>query len=84
MVAKSTFLYWSLIKNHCFQDGNKRVALASVISFWFGNDVDPDRISDFVRDQGASLTENIAGGKVEREELHQIIAKVLDEPSAMQ
>ncbi|WP_338398804.1 Fic family protein [Persicobacter psychrovividus] len=77
-------MYWSLIKNHCFQDGNKRVALASVISFWFGNDVDPDRISDFVRDQGASLTENIAGGKVEREELHQIIAKVLDEPSAMQ
>lgn len=35
---KAAVLYFSLVKNHCFQNGNKRIATASLLVFLWIND----------------------------------------------
>ncbi|MBI5221381.1 MAG: type II toxin-antitoxin system death-on-curing family toxin [Candidatus Magasanikbacteria bacterium] len=38
LVQKASILYFSLVKNHCFQNGNKRIATASLLVFLWIND----------------------------------------------
>jgi death-on-curing protein len=37
LVAKASILFYLMIKNHPFQNGNKRIAIATVLTFLFSN-----------------------------------------------
>lgn len=37
LVAKASILFYLMIKNHPFQNGNKRIAITTVLTFLFGN-----------------------------------------------
>lgn len=62
---KAAYLLYSLIKNHCFPDGNKRIAFNSCEIFLYinGYELDTERIdfTEFVQDIAASKhnTKNI-------------------------
>ena len=51
LIKKAAILFYLLIKDHPFQNGNKRVAITSLFSFLFVNDkwlkVDPPRLYSF-------------------------------------
>ena len=38
LVAKASILFYLLIKNHPFQNGNKRIAITTLLTFLFDND----------------------------------------------
>ncbi|WP_053405021.1 type II toxin-antitoxin system death-on-curing family toxin [Persicobacter sp. CCB-QB2] len=75
--SKSVHLYWSLIKNHCFEDGNKRIALRAVTFFWLKNGIEYDVANSFIKQHGISLTEGIAAGKFEKNQVFSIIQDFL-------
>jgi death-on-curing protein len=37
LVAKASILFYLLIKNHPFQNGNKRIAITTLLTFLYGN-----------------------------------------------
>jgi len=37
LVAKASILFYLMIKNHPFQNGNKRIAITTLLTFLFGN-----------------------------------------------
>jgi death-on-curing protein len=37
LVAKAAILFYLMIKNHPFQNGNKRIAITTLLTFLFGN-----------------------------------------------
>ena len=37
IVAKASILFYLMIKNHPFQNGNKRIAITTLLAFLFGN-----------------------------------------------
>ena len=37
LVAKASILFYLMIKNHPFQNGNKRIAITTVLAFLYGN-----------------------------------------------
>ena len=37
LVAKASILFYLMIKNHPFQNGNKRIAITTLLAFLFGN-----------------------------------------------
>lgn len=37
LVTKAAILFYLMIKNHPFQNGNKRIAITTVLTFLFGN-----------------------------------------------
>lgn len=61
LVKKAAILYYLLIKNHPFQNGNKRIAITSLFSFLFINDkwlrVMPERLYSFTVFVASSLAE---------------------------
>lgn len=74
---KLTYLFFSLNKYHCFQDGNKRIALAASMAFLLFNGY------IFVMGRFIMEMENIsihvASGKVSRELLSKIIKSLIYE-----
>ncbi len=38
MIGKASILFYLMIKNHPFQNGNKRIAITTLLTFLFGND----------------------------------------------
>ena len=38
LVGKASILFYLMIKNHPFQNGNKRIAITTLLTFLFGND----------------------------------------------
>ena len=53
LVSKASILFYLMIKNHPFQNGNKRVALTTLVTFLYANDkmlmVDDDRMYRFTK-----------------------------------
>ena len=37
LVAKASILFYLMIKNHPFQNGNKRIAITTLLTFLYGN-----------------------------------------------
>ena len=37
LIAKASILFYLMIKNHPFQNGNKRIAVTTLLTFLFGN-----------------------------------------------
>ncbi len=63
LVSKAAILYYTIVKNHPFKNGNKRIATASLLIFLFINDfwLEGDRKS--VEDYLVNLAQNVANTK---------------------
>lgn len=75
--AKLTYLFFSLNKYHCFQDGNKRIALAACIHFLNINGY-LFILNRFIREM-ENVTIHVAAGKIDRDLLKDIIASIIYE-----
>ncbi len=51
LIPKASILFYLMIKNHPFQNGNKRIAMATLLFFLYKNkkwiNIDPIRLYDF-------------------------------------
>lgn len=74
---KVTHLFYSLNKNHCFTDGNKRISLAACIAFLTYNGY------LFIMSRFTQEMENysihVASGAIDKELLHRIITSIIYE-----
>lgn len=73
---KLTHLFWSVCKFHCFQDGNKRLALTLCTQFLLMNGymfIASDFISKF-----ENISFHVASGAIDKELLHEILESALN------
>lgn len=74
---KVTYLFFSLNKYHCFQDGNKRIALATAVQFLNINGY-LYVLGRFISEM-ENITIHVAAGKIDRELLEEIITSIIYE-----
>lgn len=74
---KLTHLFWSLNKNHIFQDGNKRIAVTISAMFLLKNG--HLKISTKFLREMESISYHVAAGNIGKELLHRIITSFLYE-----
>jgi death-on-curing family protein len=81
-VGKGAILFYLMIKNHPFQNGNKRVAVMTLLYFLFENgwwiDVDNDVLYDFANEVAQSPSRN---SRIEVRKIRNFIRKHLTRPS---
>lgn len=74
---KTTHLFYSLNKNHCFTDGNKRISLAASIAFLTYNGylfIMPRFINEM-----ENFSIHVASGAINKQLLHKIIESIIYE-----
>jgi death-on-curing protein len=74
---KLTHLFFSINKNHCFNDGNKRASIALTAYFLEINNCS-FIISRFI-EQMENITVDVADNRIDKELLHEIISSILYE-----
>jgi death-on-curing protein len=74
---KLTHLFWVANKSHCFQDGNKRIAISICGMFLLMNGLMSIAGTFFHRMESISL--HVAAGNIDKELLHEIITSILYE-----
>ena len=74
---KLTHLFWVANKGHCFQDGNKRVAISIGGMFLLMNGLMRIAGNFFFRMEAISL--HVAAGNIDKELLHEIITSIVYE-----
>lgn len=74
---KVTYLFFSLNKYHCFQDGNKRIALSACIQFLNYNGY-LYMLNRFIREM-ENISIHVAAGKIDRELLRDIVESLIYE-----
>lgn len=74
---KLTHLMYSLIKFHCFNDGNKRTAISCTIAFMNINGISKETCSIFFI-MGEYLAVLVAENKISKETLAYIISQTLE------
>lgn len=73
---KLTHLFWSVCKFHCFQDGNKRLALTLSTQFLLMNGY-MFIASNFIR-KFENISYHVASGAINKELLHEILEAELN------
>lgn len=73
---KLTHLVWSINKNHCFSDGNKRLSITLAVQFLTINGY-IFFVPRFMRDM-ENISYHLAAGRIEKELLQRIIKSFLD------
>ena len=74
---KLTHLFWVANKSHCFQDGNKRIAITICGMFLLMNGLLFIAKDFFFRMESISL--HVSAGNIDKELLHEIITSILYE-----
>ena len=74
---KLTHLFWVTNKSHCFQDGNKRLAISICGMFLIMNVLMRIVVTFFYRMESIIL--HVAAGNIYKELLHEIIVSILYE-----
>jgi death-on-curing protein len=74
---KTSYLFFSLNKYHCFQDGNKRIALAASIQFLNLNGY-LFILNRFIREM-ENISVHVAAGKINKDLLEEIILSIIYE-----
>lgn len=74
---KITHLIFSLVKFHCFNDGNKRGAIGVGGAFLIINDYPPEKIKFFMR-SCEILVVDVAEGLIDKAELRKIFEIILE------
>lgn len=76
-IDKLTHLFWGSCKFHCFEDGNKRIALSLCTQFLLLNGY------VFIANEFMKTMENIsyhvAAGKIDKDLLHEIIDSIFND-----
>ncbi len=72
---KLTHLFFSINKNHCFQDGNKRASIALSAYFLEINNCS-FIITRFI-EQMENIAVDVANNKIDKDLLHEIISSIL-------
>ena len=75
--GKLTHLFFSACNFHCFQDGNKRIAIALGAKFLINNGY-VFVASRFIREM-ENISYHVAGGKIEKDLLYEIICAVIND-----
>lgn len=73
---KLVHLVWSVNRNHCFSDGNKRLSITLGVQFLSMNGY-LYCIGRFLRDM-ENISYHLAAGRIDKELLHDIIHSILD------
>lgn len=76
-IKKLTHLFFSLNKFHCFEDGNKRIAISAGALFLNLNGY-LFRISDFITEM-ENISYHVAAGKIDKELLEEIITAIIND-----
>ena len=76
-IKKLTHLFFSLNKFHCFEDGNKRIAISAGALFLNLNGY-VFRISDFITEM-ENISYHVAAGKIDKEFLEEIITALIND-----
>lgn len=74
---KLTHLFWVANKSHCFQDGNKRIAISICGMFLIMNGL--MRIVEMFFHRMESISLHVAADNINKELLHEIISSILYE-----
>lgn len=74
---KLTHLFWVANKSHCFQDGNKRIAISICGMFLLMNGLMSIAATFFYRMESISL--HVAAGNIDKELLYEVITSILYE-----
>lgn len=74
---KLTHLFWSLNKNHIFQDGNKRIAITVSMMFLLKNGY--MQISNRFSREMEAISYQVAAGNIDKILLHKLITSFLYE-----
>ncbi len=74
---KLTHLFFSACKFHCFQDGNKRIAIALGAQFLINNGY-VFIAKKFIHEM-ENISYHVAGGKIDKKLLHEIICAVIND-----
>ena len=77
MLDKITHLFFCANKFHCFQDGNKRIAITLSAQFLLFNGY-MYCVSDFMREM-ENISYHLAAGKIDKEFLRDLIEAVINE-----
>lgn len=72
---KMTHLFFGACKFHCFQDGNKRIAISLCAQFLLLNGY-VFLAADFIRKM-ENISYHVASGSIDKELLHEIISSVI-------
>lgn len=75
-VDKLTHLFFCACKFHCFQDGNKRIAITLSAQFLLLNGYMAVAKEFFANMENISY--HVAAGKIDKELLHRILSAILD------
>ena len=75
--TKLTHLFYSACNFHCFQDGNKRIAIALGAKFLLNNGY-VFLASKFISEM-ENISYHVAAGKIDKELLHEIICAVIND-----
>ncbi|MGJ1406338.1 type II toxin-antitoxin system death-on-curing family toxin [Sphingobacterium siyangense] len=76
-IDKACHLFYSINKNHCFQDGNKRASIALTAYFLEINGLDY-KVGQFMV-QMENIAVHVADNKIDRDLLHEIIDSIVYE-----
>jgi death-on-curing family protein len=81
LAKKAAILYYGLIKNHAFRNGNKRIATATLLVFLYINDRKLDDSDKKIEDYLVNLAKRVADslGNSKKEEFLQEIEVWLEE-----
>jgi death on curing protein len=74
---KLTHLFWVANKSHCFQDGNKRIAITIGAKFLLNNGY-VFLISNFLTRMEV-ISYHVAAGNIDKDLLHEIITSIIYE-----
>jgi death-on-curing protein len=74
---KLTHLFWVANKSHCFQNGNKRIAISICGMFLLMNGL--MRIAGTFFERMESISLHVAAGNIEKVLLHELITSILYE-----
>jgi len=74
---KLTHLFWATNKNHCFQDGNKRIAITACCLFLLKNGY-MAVVKDFLHKM-ETISYHVAAGNIDKDLLQEVITSILYE-----
>jgi len=74
---KLTHLFWIANKSHCFQDGNKRIAITACCMFLLMNGY--LNVAEVFLHRMETISYHVAAGNIDKELLHEVITSILYE-----
>ncbi len=79
LTAKAAYLFTSITTNHIYSNGNKRLALVSMLYFLFVNDVDIKVATGELRNIAIYVADSMENKQASFDELKEYVKKFIEE-----